>query len=406
MFVSTPDDPVAEIRRLTGELAGERLAGQPGAVLSQRVVDLAGALERLEAELVRTVGQWDAVGAWAEEGAASAASWLATRTRTPRVDAARMVRSARLVRRHHRTGDALALGTISCAQSEILATVARGRSACYSDAEEILLNAAEALPVDDFAIAARRWRSVVDDQLEVTDPGGEVRDELFLSATLAGRVDVAGALSADAGATLIEALDALVGPDPVDGPIAPRSLPERRAEALVQLAARSLGGEAGSGRPRVAASLVMDVGSLVGAPRDLAAVRLDLERVGPIGAETARRLCCDASVARVVMAGPSEVLDLGRSTRLVTPALRRALVLRDRGCGFPGCDRPPEWCDAHHVVPWSAGGETNLQNLVLLCRRHHVCCHEGKWRLARGPDGALTATLPASRARPELVLAA
>jgi HNH endonuclease len=107
----------------------------------------------------------------------------------------------------------------------------------------------------------------------------------------------------------------------------------------------------------------------------------------------------------VLMAGRSEVLDLGRSTRLVTPALRRALELRDRGCCGPGCDRPPEWCDAHHLVHWAQGGETNLDNLVLLCRRHHVLLHEGGWHLARGPDRSIVFTRPAGRSGPELVLA-
>jgi hypothetical protein len=103
------------------------------------------------------------------------------------------------------------------------------------------------------------------------------------------------------------------------------------------------------------------------------------------------------------MSGKSEVLDLGRSTRVVSRAQRRALVLRDGGCGFPGCDRPPQWCDAHHLRHWVKGGPTDLWNLVLLCRRHHVLCHEGGWHLARGPDGSLQAYRPDGS---EVVLAA
>jgi hypothetical protein len=61
-----------------------------------------------------------------------------------------------------------------------------------------------------------------------------------------------------------------------------------------------------------------------------------------------------------VLSGPSQVLDLGRERRLITGPLRRALVLRDRGCAFPGCDRPPRWCDAHHITHWANGGPTNL----------------------------------------------
>jgi hypothetical protein len=86
---------------------------------------------------------------------------------------------------------------------------------------------------------------------------------------------------------------------------------------------------------------------------------------------------CDADVSRVVMQGESEILDLGRATRVPTPAIRHALVIRDGGCRFPGCDRPPQWCDAHHIVHWLHGGPTALANLILLCRYHHTRVYQG-----------------------------
>ena len=91
------------------------------------------------------------------------------------------------------------------------------------------------------------------------------------------------------------------------------------------------------------------------------------------------RLVCEAAaragVTRIVMAGRSEPLDVGRRTAIVSPALRRAVIARDRRCRFPGCDRPPGWCDVHHVIHWINGGPTRLWNLVLLCRRHHRLIH-------------------------------
>ena len=101
----------------------------------------------------------------------------------------------------------------------------------------------------------------------------------------------------------------------------------------------------------------------------------DLGHVGAVDAAVALRLSCDASLMRVVMAGPSQPLDVGRRTPIVPPAIRRAVILRDRTCRFPGCDRPHTWCDAHHVVHWTEGGSTSLQNLLLLCRRHHGMIH-------------------------------
>jgi hypothetical protein len=86
-------------------------------------------------------------------------------------------------------------------------------------------------------------------------------------------------------------------------------------------------------------------------------------------------LACDAAIGRVLLRGASEVLDIGRRTRLVTPSLRRALERRDRGCVEPGCTAPAAWCDSHHIVHWSAHGPTDLANLELRCRRHHVLQH-------------------------------
>jgi uncharacterized protein DUF222/HNH endonuclease len=101
----------------------------------------------------------------------------------------------------------------------------------------------------------------------------------------------------------------------------------------------------------------------------------ELDHVGPVAPSTLRRLACDASVMRVVLAGGSEPLDVGRRSKVVPPAMRRAVIVRDRGCRFPGCDRPHPWCDAHHVVHWADGGTTAAQNLLLLCRPHHRLIH-------------------------------
>jgi hypothetical protein len=97
---------------------------------------------------------------------------------------------------------------------------------------------------------------------------------------------------------------------------------------------------------------------------------------------------------------PTQPLEVGRATRTVSRAQRTALVVRDGGCGFPGCDRPQSWCEAHHLRHWLHGGPTDLANLTLLCRAHHRAVHEGGWQLGRDPDGRLTATPPHHRRRP------
>jgi hypothetical protein len=91
---------------------------------------------------------------------------------------------------------------------------------------------------------------------------------------------------------------------------------------------------------------------------------------------------------------PSQPLEVGRASRVVQPAQRTALAVRDGGCVFPGCERPLAWCEAHHLRHWLHGGPTDLANLALVCRAHHRAVHEGGWRLARSPNGRLTATPP------------
>ncbi|MGC4745520.1 DUF222 domain-containing protein [Micromonospora sp. DT201] len=111
--------------------------------------------------------------------------------------------------------------------------------------------------------------------------------------------------------------------------------------------------------------------------------------------ETVRRLACDATILPAVLGGTGQPLDIGRQRRLITGPLRRALVLRDRGCAFPGCDRPPRWCDAHHIHHWANGGTTSLANAVLLCGHHHRHIHHSDWTVHLASDGHPEFTPPA-----------
>jgi 5-methylcytosine-specific restriction protein A len=145
-------------------------------------------------------------------------------------------------------------------------------------------------------------------------------------------------------------------------------------------------------------TLTVGVEALRGGGSDGSEGAPELDHTGPTSAATARRITCDAAVMRVVMAGPSQPLDVGRRTKIVSPALRRAVIVRDRICRFPGCGRPHTWCDAHHVRHWADGGVTSLENLLLLCRPHHRAVHrprgftvglqEGR-PVFRRPDGSV-----------------
>ena len=143
------------------------------------------------------------------------------------------------------------------------------------------------------------------------------------------------------------------------------------------------------------------VGELDGILRSVRPARLygasrycELDSGEAICVETARRILCDCGIVRILTAGTSEPIDVGRKTRVISPALRRALEFRDRHCQYPGCTRPASWSDAHHMHSWIDGGPTSLANLVLLCRRHHTLVHEGGYKIHRDTDGLITLTRP------------
>ena len=104
-----------------------------------------------------------------------------------------------------------------------------------------------------------------------------------------------------------------------------------------------------------------------------------------LSAATAHRYACAAGIVPILFER-DQVLDLGRTRRLFTPRQRIALAARDGGCRFPGCDRPPTWCEAHHIRPWSRGGPTDLRDGVLLCRHHHLLVHDNGWEVTRTGD--------------------
>lgn len=105
----------------------------------------------------------------------------------------------------------------------------------------------------------------------------------------------------------------------------------------------------------------------------------DTETGQPLSAALTRQLACDTTVIPMVLGAARQPLDVGRATRTIPPAIRRALVARDRHCAFPGCTRPPRWADAHHIQHWADGGPTALDNLVLLCGHHHDLIHHTDW---------------------------
>ncbi len=207
------------------------------------------------------------------------------------------------------------------------------------------------------------------------------RRGLTLSSPVDGQVRLSGVLAAEDAATVHAALHPLCRPIAGDD----RSAAQRRADALVDVCRLALrtGQLPGDGGEPPQLTVTVAYQPLANA---LGAAATDTgQRLSPA---TARRLACDAKILPMVLGGAGQILDAGRARRLATGPLRRALQVRDRGCAFPDCDRPPRWTDAHHLTAWTAGGATTLDNLVLLCRRHHRLIHEpaAGWNIRLGTD--------------------
>jgi hypothetical protein len=190
-----------------------------------------------------------------------------------------------------------------------------------------------------------------------------------------GMLRISGQLDPEAAAVLTAALDPLSAPNPCEanGGRDPRPADRRRADALIEICRRAAA--AGGDAPATTKAQVVvfiDLERLTDAVRG-SGVTLAGQVLSP---ETIRRLACDASIIPMVLGSQGQPLDVGRTKRLVTPALLAALWVRDKACTFPGCGRPPLWCDAHHVRHWVDGGETSLPNLTLLCAYHHTWVHD------------------------------
>jgi hypothetical protein len=326
------------------------------------------------------------------DGARTTAAWLAQRCRAAAHDARAQVSLARSLRGSPATAAALCSGEISCAHAAALAPVLlRARATLPAPnaaaVEATLLTHARLDTVDRTRVAAAHTRHALDPDGALAKADRDF-DHRWLSTALTpdGRLHLSGVLDAEAGSVVLTALDALTPPPAPDDP---RTRPQARADALVDLAHRQLDTGAlptvGGHRPHLTLTASLEtLQQVAGSPA------ATLSWTGPIPAATARRICCDATLTRILLDPDGHPLHLGRSQRLISPAQRRALALRDGGCIWPGCHHPPRWCDGHHIRSWLDGGPTDLDNLVLLCRYHHRRLHEGPWTITRDPLGRHT----------------
>ena len=346
---------------------------------------------RLEARRLVVLGEWDALAVWATDGACNGASWLAARGNVARGPTAGMLRDARHLRAAPATAEALAAGRLAPATARLMARARTERTAeAFARDEAMLVDTVAPLTVDDAALVLRYWARQAD--LDGPDPRDRQSNGLWLSPGLDGGSDLKGHLDVESTAILSGWLDAEVERRRRAAREAGEDLtgtgPRLRAEALVEMARRATAADDGrpSARPLLWVTATDD---------DLASGSGVCEVIGGglVSARLAQCLACDADITPVVIDAEGRI-NLGRTKRSASATQRRLLALRDGGCTFPGCDRPPGWTQCHHIWWWELGGPTDLDNLCLLCSHHHHLCHTGGFRCARDEGGELVFDRP------------
>lgn len=367
---------MSTLRSATDELRAQDLRSLGDDELAEELDEIERTVRVLEAERARRLAEFERRGAQQDDGFLSVSAWLVARHRLAPSTAARRVRVARAMASMPRSAEASSAGELSDAAIDLLASARGSHPEAFTRTEEALVQAARTLPVSSLRSVVSYWRQAQDMAEAETDEDERFgRRRLHVSPTLGGMVRVDGDLDPEGGQLLLTALRAVMDADAhAHRGLEFRTPGQRRADALGEICRTWMDS---SDRPAVQGErphvlVTLDLEALEGRVG-----RSELVDVGPVTPETARRLACDAKVSRIITSPGSQPLDVGRSSKVIPPALRRAVIVRDAGCRFPGCGRPPSWCDAHHIRHWADGGRTALDNLVLLCRPHHRAIHRG-----------------------------
>ena len=353
--------------------------------------DVASAIRSADAAIVRAVTALAHAGRVEADTGLTADASLRLLARRTRWDAAELVSAAEAVRHLPRTADALNAGLISWSQFRAIVRAIRGVDrAGRTLLDGIILDAAtrlcssepEALVwlVEDKVSDLRADRTLAREDRAIEG------SFLSLQPKLGGGGAVYGEADTESFAAIAEALEAAM-PLPVDADDDGATRGRQRMDAFVSICESSLAGPDGA-RPRPRLLATVDARALIdggGGAFVLAPVAGRPQRLTPLATEV---LTCDAEVVPVIFDGAKPV-GVGDLRRTIPAKVGTALTVRDGGCRFPGCGAPVAWCDAHHVVPSSRGGDASVDNLVLLCRRCHRRVHRFRWRIRLEHDGSV-----------------
>jgi hypothetical protein len=419
-------DTRARLREAADALVNESIDGVTTSELGADIIEIRLAVDRLEAECLRRLHRFHVDRGAQSDGGGTTVSWLRRSCGMTAKAAAYRVHLARTLGEMPAMLDSARAGRASFTNVAMVGHLAGAVGVEQVQGfEDILLPAAEALDPGRMRRATEATRLRIDPDGVLADANHDHAQRwLDCDQTYGGVFILHGQFDAESGAVLKTAIDAL-SHGMARGE--PRMPSQRRADALVEMAATQLRcGEhrdVHGQRPHLTLTVSADAlrtDARIADARTRATLRhqtwstdagsddtlrvvaiaqpAELGAVGPIHPEIARRIACDA-VRTVVMVAPTRddsswmfgtpavPLSVGRATRTIPSSIRTALVLRDQGCRFPGCDRPPAWTDGHHIIHWADGGPTALENLVSLCRSHHRRVHEEGWRIHIADDG-------------------
>ncbi|HTL85592.1 MAG TPA: DUF222 domain-containing protein [Acidimicrobiia bacterium] len=341
----------------------------------ERIVRIAEQVEFLK---LREIAAFDRSADWQAEGFVSTAAALRAKCRMVHGVAHASIALARKLESLPVVAEAFGAGEISRHHAVAIASA-------YTPERATMIEGIEAELVDLARLThsggVREAVTRMSDAFDGDGGAGSDADQyqlnrLHISSTLGGRVRIDGSLDKESGEIVKTAVDAMQAELRRDGDKRHRSA--KQADALTGMCRRSLARDhkptselsRRRGLPHV--SYIVDLQNYEADHPDLVAdIRIEAEHVGALSRATLDRIACDCEISRIIMDGPSVVIDVGRTTRNVPDKLWNALVARDRHCQAPGCDRKPAWCDAHHVWFWGDGGPTDLANLKLLCWYHH-----------------------------------
>ena len=354
-------------------------------LLSRRLLERRRVIDLQELAFAREAAEFAASDAWDEDGSASAIDWIRFNCHMTAGAAANAVAVGDALPRVPESHQAVVDGEIGFAHLAVMARTAEALGERFD--ERVLIEKAKENSPGKFFYICHHARHAADPKTYAAEQAEQVEQRrLKLSKWMDGSLLISGQLDSVGGAAFLTALAPLARRS---GAHDYRDQEQRNADALVELAS----GGGSQAQIQVTSSLE----TLLALSGALAA---EMEHSLPVSSKTVERLACDSSIARVLLDSESLVIDVGRSKRVVSEPGRRALAARDGHCRWPECERPASWSAAHHVVHWIHGGSTDLDNLILLCHRHHWMVHEGNWQIVRGDDGRMLTIPPTHRFGP------